>query len=286
MVLRTVRLFLFFLGGLLVLISPVQAETKLAVIKKAGIVITTKDLKRIIDYYGEEARRYLAIPEKKAEFLENIVKIKALAACARRQGFNKRPEIQQEISFLVDKFLARKYLQEKLNQEMAKVKISEQDLRLYYKTHQDEFTIPAKIRFSGVIIKATNASKKEELQRLSRKLREQLISGKLKEIPSFQDLNIFLIGDSGWSLVKRFPPQVRDILQKLPLGKYSDIIEVGREAYIIKIIERQKTQVLPFEKVKERIKNKLLDEIRTNKTKEIIKQILTDEGTEIYYQNL
>lgn len=274
----TLMLFLLFCVA-----SSLAAERPVAEIKKPGIVITQKDLNRYISYYGPEAEKSLSIPEKKAEFLWDVVKMFAVAAYAKDKGFDERPDIKDKIAFLRKKFIAREYLKERLEKALKDINLTEEDLRLYYKTHSEEFRRPDEIRFSAVILEATN--KDSSLKDLAQIIRKQLLKDKSLQISTTERVNLSIITDSGWRSLNNFEGALKDFLKKSSPGRWSKPIETGNRVYLLKVLERKQGREEPFERVKGKIKKKLLQEARKNKLKEIISEILRQEGAEIYYQN-
>ena len=264
--------------------SSLAAERPVAEIKKPGIVITQKDLNRYISYYGPEVEKSLSISEKKAEFLWDVVKMFAVAAYAQGQGFDKRPDLKDKMAFLRKKFIAREYLKERLKKALKDINLTEEDLRLYYKTHPEEFRQPDKIRFSAVILRATN--KDSSLKDLAQTIREQLLKAKSLQILMTERVNLSVITDSGWKSLNIFEGALKDFLKKSPPGLWSKPIEIENRVYLLKVLERKQGTEESFERVKEKIRKKLLQEARQTKLKEIISEILRQEGVEIYYQNL
>ena len=259
--------------------NPVLAE-----IKRPKIVITKQDLEKYIDFYGPEAREYLQSPEKKAEFLQDVVKMLAIAAYAHEQGFDQLPEMQEKIHFLAQKFVAKEYLKHRLDQTMQKESLTEAELKLYYKTHQEEFRTPPKVRLSLIIFEGPEP-KLKALQAKAKEMKASLDKG-VFSCPFDPSLKAKIVGDTGLLAIQKFEGSLGSLPLRLPLGKWSDPILSQKSLFLVKVLERKEAKPLPFEEVKEKIRKKLLSEIRQAQLRKLIKEILKAEEAQIYYQNL
>ena len=102
--------------------------------------LTKEDLSRIISFYPEERQAALkSEPRQLGRLLKRLVESKVLADAARAEGFDRRPEIMEQLDLMIDDFLARTYAKHEIDKIMSGIKIDEEDLLLYYKTHPEEF---------------------------------------------------------------------------------------------------------------------------------------------------
>ena len=272
--LKKLVLILFFLI-VPTISSPVWAKV-LAEIKKPGIVITEEDLERYISYYGPEATKVLSSPAKKREFLFDLVKVLAVAAKAREEGFDKQPEIRDQIQFLIDKFLAKKYLAVKLEKAVADLHFSDEDLKLYYRTHPEEFMLPAQIRFSALMLKGKD---RERLLKEAQRLRQEISKARLC-LPT--DVDFLFVRDSGWKSLDQLDSAVRETLKELPANTWSKPIPLDTRVYILRKLDFKPARRKPFEEVKEEIRNRLLAEAKRQKLRRIIEEILKEQGARLY----
>jgi len=102
--------------------------------------LTREDLSRIISFYPEERQAVLkSEPRQLGRLLKRLVELKVLADAARAEGFDRRPEVMEQLDLMIDDFLARTYAKQEIDEIMSGIKIDEEDLLLYYKTHPEEF---------------------------------------------------------------------------------------------------------------------------------------------------
>ncbi len=271
-----VKAFFFFL--LFFLFSASVWAKPLAEIRRPGIIITEKDLERYLSYYGPEAEKALSSPAKKQEFLRDLVKMLAVAAKARQEGFDQRPEIRAQLEFVADKFLAKKYLTYRLEKALEGLRFSDEDLELYYRTHPEEFLVPARVRFSALVLKG---AEEKALLAEARRLRPQLLQGSLT---LSTDLDFFFIRDSGWKVFDRLEGPLRETLKELSPGVWSEPVSLGERVYLLRKIDFEAAKRKPLAEVKEEIRSKLLNEAKRQKLRQIIEEILKEEGARLWPQ--
>jgi len=101
------------------------------------------DFDRIISYYDEEKRMLIkTAPAKQARLLKHLAETRVFAELARSEDFDKRTDIREQLELQANDLLAKIFLSEKLDAAMAQVGFTEKELRLYYKTHKEEFMTP------------------------------------------------------------------------------------------------------------------------------------------------
>jgi len=255
---------------LLCLPGPAGARV-LAVIEKPGIKISEQDLDRYLSYYGEEAKAVLSSPQKRLEFLENLVKMLAVAAKAREEGLDREPEIRDQIEFLTQKFLAKKYLARRLEAAMARVRFTEEDLRTYYRTHPEEFRLPAKVRFAALVLKGDDP---EVLRQEAERLRAAL---NRRELTLHLGYDFYFVRDSGFKPLKELDWPMRQALEELPKGQWSQPIAYGSRVVMVKKLAFEPATQRPFAEVKEEIRQRLLSEARRLRLRTIVQEILREE---------
>jgi hypothetical protein len=252
----------------------VQARV-LAVIEKPGIKLSEQDLERYISYYGQESKAVLSSPQKRLEFLENLVKMLAVAAKAREEGLDREPEIKDQIEFLTQKFLAKKYLTRRLEAAMARVRFTEEDLRTYYRTHPEEFRLPAKVRFTALVLKGEDP---EALRQEAKRLQTALNRG---ELSLHLDYDFYFVRDSGLKPLNELDPPLRQALEELPKGQWSQPIAYGSRVVMVKKLAFEPATRRPFAEVKEEIHKRLLSEARRLRLRTIVQEILKEQGARL-----
>lgn len=135
-------LSIFVICFLLIFLGFSLADDQSAVVAKVGKKwhLTREDLSRIISFYPKDRQAIFENePRQVGRLLKRLVESKVLADAARAQGFDRRPEVMEQLNLMTNDFLARTYAKHEIDEIMSKVKIDEKDLFLYYKTHPEEF---------------------------------------------------------------------------------------------------------------------------------------------------
>ncbi len=131
------------LGGL----SQEDAAKVLA--KVDGTTITLGEFVRRINEQSPFLRARYNSPERRREFLDNLIRFELLAREAERRGYGDDTEVQRT--------LKQAMIQRLMKQEFeARVKISdipEDAIRKYYEEHSKEYNKPAQVRASHILLK-------------------------------------------------------------------------------------------------------------------------------------
>jgi len=256
-----------------------------------GWNLTNLDLERIIGYYSpDKQERLMSSPERRAKLVNTIVQSHALATLAEEEGFDQRPDILEQIQIQKDDFLAKAYALEKLT---SPIEIKEEDLRLYYKTHKEEFTIPARVKIRQIFLGASKDMEKGKRDQLREK--GQTVLAKLKAGQSFETLarefsddrvSSLKGGERGWLTKDYFPKTVWLETNRLKKGGISKLIETPHGFYIIQIEDRHPSKLTAFDKVKDNIRAQLIKKIKPDEAKVFLYKALKKLDTKIYYERL
>jgi len=256
-----------------------------------GWNLTNLDLERIIGYYSpDKQERLMSSPERRAKLVNTIVQSHALATLAEEEGFDQRPDILEQIQIQKDDFLAKAYALEKLT---SPIEIKEEDLRLYYKTHKEEFTIPARVKIRQIFLGASKDMEKGKRDQLREK--GQTVLAKLKAGQSFETLarefsddrvSSLKGGERGWLTKDYFPKTVWLETDRLKKGGISKLIETPHGFYIIQLEDRHPSKLTAFDKVKDNIRAQLIKKIKPDEAKVFLYKALKKLDTKIYYERL
>ena len=249
--------------------------------------ITLSDFNAIIDYLDTEKQKALVNnPQLKETFLRQIVQSMVISDIAKKEGFDKKPEVKKQLELFTDNFLVNEFLRREVVQ---KITVSEDEMKSYYDSHKNEFKTPEMVRTRHILIEATPLSSEEE----KKKAREKAegILKRIKDGEDFAGLASNFSDDKGsqqkggdlglfprGAMVKPF----EDAAFALKPGEISGIVETQFGYHIIKVEERKDPSVEPFEAVKERINQKLLQESIKSKVTEFVEKAMKDAKVEIY----
>ncbi|MCK5160742.1 MAG: peptidylprolyl isomerase, partial [Candidatus Aureabacteria bacterium] len=209
---------------------------------------------------------------------------KLVYAMAVKEGFDKRPEMIEKLEEIKEAMIAQMFVEEKT---LADVKITDKEVKKYYDEHEEEFSSPAQVRVSHILIKfdedVTEEQKKEDKKKaqkaLSRVKSGEDFSAVAKEVstcPSSEnggDLNFFARG--------RMVPEFEDVAFSLGVGDLSEIVETRFGYHIIKVTDKKEQKKIDFEEYKDKIKDLLLQRKQGDVLKEWLVKIKSGADIEI-----
>jgi peptidyl-prolyl cis-trans isomerase C len=266
---------------------PIYAGGKEAPLAKVnGKTITMDDFNRIISFYDADKQKLLEQnPQFKATVLQRIVQGMVVSKIAKDKGFDKRPDIKEQIGLLMDDFLASEYLKKEV---VGKIKVAEDDMRLYYKMHKEDFETPEMVRARRILIKTDESSSKEDKKKAKEKAEE--ISNRIRAGEDFAKLASKFSddsatkengGDLGFISRGKISPDFEKVAFSLKKGEASGVVETPSGFQIIKVEEKKKAVVEPYDKIKDKIKAKLFAEFKRVRVAEFVQKAMKDSGAEL-----
>ena len=252
--------------------------------------ITLNDLNRIISYYDAEKQKILAQkPEYKLTILKRLVEGKVISGIARKKGFDKLPEIKEQLNMLVDDFLARMYLLDITKD----IKVTDEDIKQYYNANKGKFKIPERVKASHILIKvsqdATEQVREQAKKRISDILRRlkkgegfKKLAKEYSEDKGSKDKG----GDLGYFTRGRLAKAFEDAAFSLKPGEISGIVKTKFGYHIIKVLDKKPATIQPLEKVRGSIKKELFNDFRKAKIREFMNKAMKNAGVVFYPDKL
>lgn len=96
-------------------------------------------------------------PERRREFLENMIRFELLAQEAKKRHHDNDPEVvktQEEV--MIEALMSKLFDEEVIKPEA----ITEADISAYYQAHREDFRKPAQVRASQVVLKTETQAKR------------------------------------------------------------------------------------------------------------------------------
>jgi peptidyl-prolyl cis-trans isomerase C len=253
--------------------------------------ITVSDFNRIVGYFDSERQKMVEQnPQFKDAVLRQLVQSMVISDLAKAQGFDKKPEIKEQLLFFTDNYLANEYLKREVAQ---KVTVSDADVKSYYEDHKEEFRTPEMVKASHILVKVDRSASEEEKKKAKEKATD--ILNKAKSGEDFAKLASELSddpgsktkgGDLGFFAKGRMVKPFEDAAFSLKPGEISGLVESQYGFHIIKVEEKKEPSLEPFDKVQEQIRQKLIQESIKTKITEFIDKAMKDSKTEIYSDEL
>ena len=237
-------------------------ELAQVVAKVDDTVITLGDVQDGINKQAPFVRARYSTPEKKKEFLDNLIRIEVMAKEAEKRGYDKDPEVLRVMKQqMIAKFL-RKDFESKLKVE----DVPDADVEKYYKENPAEFNRPDQVRVSQIVVKD-----KAEADKIAR---EAGALGKTDPKP-FRDLVTKYSEDEdskarGGDLTSfdrattAVPkPIVEAAFALKEVGDISPPVKVDQGYAVLRLTQKQAGFSRPLPEVKRQIQQRLFRDLRT-----------------------
>ena len=265
----------------------VRAEQKDIIAQIGTKAITKAEFERMLKRRGGEPPL-----DKKMEvnLLNNLVQTIALGDAARKKGLDKRKDVQEMIELTIDNLLANALIKEEV---VNKLTVNEADAKKYYKDHLAQYKIPAKAKIRHILIKAEKAASNDVKKKARLRAEEVLI--KIKAGEDFGTLAVEYSddpmskakgGDLGYIVKGQMFKVFDEAAFKLNPGDVGDIVESAYGYHIIKMEEKTDEAIQSFESIKDKITAKVRDEIKAEKIKEFLTQVMKDMDVKIFTEVL
>ncbi len=127
-------------------LTEAQAREPLARIGET--TITVGEFAEELASKGSFIRTRYSSPERRREFLDQMIRFELLAQEADREGFDERPDVQRTRK----QMMIRRFLEERFDQGGPE-SIPAADVRAYYEAHASEFHTPEQVRASHILFR-------------------------------------------------------------------------------------------------------------------------------------
>jgi len=283
---KPILVALFLCGALAGTLS--AEETNPILGKTSDFVLREADLDRILAGQPPAVlKRIQDAPQQRVAIVREILIKKAVVARAKKERFDKKPEIKEQLSYVFDDFISREYLAKVVT---AGVTVAEDELKKYYREHEKDFLLPEQITVRHILIAAPKEATPQEREQARGKaetILQRLNKGedfaKLAKENSEDPISAPKGGElSPITLGKTNSEEFEKAAFALKPGELSGIVTSSYGFHIIKLEQRQEKRTAPFEEAREYISNKLKSELEQKKVREFLEQAVKDAGMEIY----
>lgn len=211
----------------------------------AGKELTSAQVLSEIERLPGPSRAYLAAPDRKRQFVENMILNDLLFAEGQKAGYDTDPEVERQVNDMRKRLVVQRLMRE----YQKPPEITDADAQKYYDENPN--------LYSSTQIKASHILVKDEAT--ARDIREQLAKdpSKFAEIAKAQSTDK-TSGAKGGDLGKfgqgRMVPEFERVAFALKVGELSDVVKTQYGWHVITVTEREEGERKPFEQVKEQIK--------------------------------
>ncbi len=223
-------------------------------------------------------------PERRREFLDNLVRFELLVYEAKRRGYAEKPEIQRARRTAMTQQLIKKEVD-------AKVKLAEitdEEIQAVYDANPHEFDRPAQVRASDILVKDRAEAEKvlaearksdiNQFRKLAREKSENEANSR-----DGGDLQFFAADAEGHP-----PKAVRDAAFTLKrVGEvFPNLIKTPEGYHIVMLTGKRATLKRTYEQAKRAIRHKLAREKKEAAMEALLDRLRKDIEVEIDYDAL
>ena len=143
--------------------SPADQARRDKVVAEIGdLRITVGELEDRLNKQSPFLRARYADPEKRREFLDNMIRFELLAKAAKKRGYDREDEVRRQVKQMEVQTLMRREFDEKISPESVSV----DEVRAFYDSHKSDYVKPEMVRASHVLV--ADRGRAEELLKKAR----------------------------------------------------------------------------------------------------------------------
>ena len=258
------------------------------VLGKAGnYVLKKSDVDRMLTYYPPETQQRLRENPAEMEILvKRMLEVKIIADVAKKEKFDRQPQIKKQLAYVVDDFLSKEYLAKVV---MKNITVSEADLKEFYTRNKEQLGVPEQVRARHILFKVEPAFSEDEKKQV--KARAEAVLERAKAGEDFEKLARTYSddqtsktkgGDLGYFSPGKMVPEFEGAAFYTDPGKISDIVETKYGYHIIKVEDHTEARERSFEEMKDYLKEQLQQQVVMFKVQKFIAEAAAKAGMQVY----
>ena len=210
-----------------------------------GHTLTSDAIAQEFERLPAPSRTYVAAPERKRQFVENLVMNDLLYEEGRNAGYDNDPEIDRQVSDLKKRLVVQRVMR----QYQTPPTITDEQVRAYYDENPTLYST-TQIHASHILVK-DEATAREILAEV--RAHPDKFADVARE-KSSDTLSAKKGGDLGTFGAGRMVPEFEKAAFALKAGEISDVVKTQYGYHIIMVTERKEGEPKPFDQVKEQIR--------------------------------
>lgn len=224
---------------------PAHAADTDIVARMGEVTLTVQDARQLVEQNPANAQS----PEALERLIRTEAVRRSLAQEARRQSFDKKPEIASRMERAAEQTLVAAYMNERARP--ARDFPSEEQIKQAYEANKSGFTTPHQYRVSQIYVPGADTAALRKAEDLRAQVqRKQSGFAEIARKFSQHAASAAQGGDMGWLAEKDLVPAIRKPLSELKKGEISKPLAGGEGYHILMLADIRKPEVLTLEKVK------------------------------------
>ena len=235
--------------------APAPGETGEVIATYGGHNLTSGQVMRELERLPPPSRTYLAVPERKRQFIDNMIMNDLLFDEGHQAGYDRDAEIERQVEDLRKRLVVQRVMR----QYQTPPTITDEQVKAYYDANPDIYST-TQIHASHILVKDEDTAKqiRDELRAHPEKFAD------LAKEKSIDTSTAQKGGDLGTFGQGRMVPDFERAAFALKQGEVSDVVKTQYGYHVIMVTERKEGERKPFDQVKEQIRatlrNKALQE--------------------------
>lgn len=210
------------------------------------------ELRKKFFHGPERQQRKGALNAQARTTFDDLLEKRLFAKEARAQGLQDQPEYKYQLQQFADQLALSAAVERAV---LPALKVTDDDLRRYYREHEREFAAPATFRLDGIAF-ARAADAQEALRKLRAGTDLKWLRANAEGQLPLDEAGPRLDGSA--VAVSDMPEALGQILAEARTGDYRLYAAPGGAQYAIQVVERLPPQIQPFESVKDTIQTTVL----------------------------
>ena len=222
------------------------------IVRMGDLSLTRAEVQQLADANPAEARSAVA--------LERLVRTeiirRAVAAEARRQGFDKRPEVAARMEQAARQALVTAYVNDL--SRPPETFPSEEQLRQAYEANKAALQTPRQYRLSQIYVAGTDDTARKRAEDLAREVRRRGADfAAVARRASQHAASAAQGGDMGWLAEADLQPAVREAVEKASKGDIVGPVQGPEGWHVLRVADRKEPEAASFEQVRDSLRNTL-----------------------------
>lgn len=252
----------------LALLAPLLPAARAAddVIARVGATeIKADQVKPFLAGVSEQDREaLLKNPAALSQAVRTLILQQLLFKEALAAGWDKAPEVAEQIERLKQGVVAESYLQ-----SVAKIPDgfpSDQDVKSLYEARREDMKVPKQIQLAQIYVAVPQDADKAAQDKAKVKVDEVAKAAKSGDFAavarekSDERESATRGGAVGWLAEAQIQPEIRTKVASLPKGAVSDPIRLADGWYVVKVLDTKDAHIATFEEVKDQLVRLLRNE--------------------------
>lgn len=267
-----------------------EAEASQTLVKVGDSTITLGDFANELASKGSFIRTRYSSPERRREFLDQMIRFELLAQEAARRGYDELPPVQRSAK----QMMIRRFLEERFEQGGPEG-IPDEDIRAYYDSHQSEFRTPRQVRASHIQVRDRATAQRVLTQilaapndlRLFRRLAEQH-NADTETQGSFGDLRFFSHPSERTENEPDIPAPIAEAAFAIDRigGIHPELVRTEAGYHIVKMTGRRAPMHRSLEEADRPIRSRLYRQRREEAIQQLITELRAESDVEEHFEVL